>query len=154
MHPIVAREILSTVLGGVDLAPYDFDGPLPDNLPMSNSSQSTFKYVTELAQRDNLTMRQIAQVVAGARAKLVMIGSPKQLADRMEQWYVEEAADGFNIMPPYLPGALDDFVELVIPELQRRGLFRTEYTGRTLREHLGLPRPPSRYASRTSEAAE
>ena len=64
----------------------------------------------------------------------------------MEQWYVEEAADGFNIMPPYLPGALDDFVELVIPELQRRGLFRTEYTGRTLREHLGLPRPPSRYA--------
>ena len=69
------------------------------------------------------------------------------LADQMEQWYVEEAADGFNIMPPYLPGALNDFVELVIPELQRRGLFRTEYTGRTLREHLGLPRPASRYAS-------
>jgi alkanesulfonate monooxygenase len=154
MHPIVAREILSTVLGGVDLAPYDFDGPLPDNLPMSNSSQSTFKYVTELAKRDNLSMRQIAQVVAGARAKLVMIGTPQQLADRMEQWYLEEAADGFNIMPPYLPGALDEFVELVIPELQRRGLFRTEYTGRTLRDHLGLPRPPSRYASRTSEAAE
>jgi N-acetyl-S-(2-succino)cysteine monooxygenase len=154
MHPVVAREILSTVLGGVDLAPYDFDGPLPDNLPMSNSSQSTFKYVTDLAKRDNLSMRQIAQVVAGARAKLVMIGTPQQLADRMEQWYVEEAADGFNIMPPYLPGALDEFVELVIPELQRRGLFRTEYTGRTLREHLGLPRPPSRYASRTSEAAE
>ena len=71
MHPIVAREILSTVLGGVDLTPYDFDGPLPDNLPMSNASQSTFKYVTELAKKDNLTMRQIAQVVAGARAKLV-----------------------------------------------------------------------------------
>jgi alkanesulfonate monooxygenase SsuD/methylene tetrahydromethanopterin reductase-like flavin-dependent oxidoreductase (luciferase family) len=121
---------------------------------MSNSSQSTFKYVTDLAKRDNLSMRQIAQVVAGARAKLVMIGTPQQLADRMEQWYVEEAADGFNIMPPYLPGALDEFVEQVIPELQRRGLFRTEYTGRTLREHLGLPRPPSRYAGRTSEAAE
>jgi len=72
----------------------------------------------------------------------------------MEQWYVEEAADGFNIMPPYLPGALNDFVELVIPELQRRGLFRTEYTGRTLRDHLGLPRPPSRYATRADEAAE
>jgi alkanesulfonate monooxygenase len=154
MHPIVAREILSTVLGGVDLTSYDFDGPLPENLPMSQGSQSTFKYVTELAKKDNLTMRQIAQVVAGARAKLVMVGTPKQLADQMEQWYVEEAADGFNIMPPYLPGALNDFVELVIPELQRRGLFRTEYTGRTLREHLGLPRPPSRYATRANEAAE
>jgi hypothetical protein len=83
-----------------------------------------------------------------------MVGTPKQLADQMEQWYVEEAADGFNIMPPYLPGALNDFVELVIPELQSRGLFRTEYTGRTLREHLGLPRPASRYANRSSEAAE
>jgi alkanesulfonate monooxygenase SsuD/methylene tetrahydromethanopterin reductase-like flavin-dependent oxidoreductase (luciferase family) len=150
----VAREILSTVLGNVDLTPYDFDGPLPDNLPMSNASQSTFKYVTDLAKKDNLTMRQIAQVVAGARAKLVMVGTPKQLADQMEQWYVEEAADGFNIMPPHLPGALNDFVELVVPELQRRGLFRTEYTGRTLREHLGLPRPPSRYATRTNQAAE
>jgi alkanesulfonate monooxygenase len=154
MHPVVAREILSTVLGGVDLKPYDFDGPLPDNLPQSNASQSTFKYVTELAKEKNMTMLQIAQVVAGARAKLVIKGSPRQVADMMEQWYIEEAADGFNIMPPYLPGALDDFVELVIPELQRRGLFRTEYAGRTLREHLGLPRPPSRYATRTDVAAE
>jgi alkanesulfonate monooxygenase len=154
MHPIVAREILSTVLGGVDLTPYPFDGPLPDNLPMSSGSQSTFKYVTELAKKDNLSMRQIAQVVAGARAKMVVKGTPQQVADHMERWYVEEAADGFNVMPPTLPGALDDFVELVIPELQRRGLFRTEYTGRTLREHLGLPRPPSRYERRAREAAE
>src|SRR6185295_17153851 len=153
MHPIVAREILSTVLGGVDLTPYNFDGPLPD-LERGNSSHSTFDYVTGLAKRDGLTMRQIAQVVAGARAKLVMVGSPKSLADQMEQWYVEEACDGFNIMPPYLPGGLNDFVEMVIPELQRRGLFRTEYTGRTLREHLGLPRPPSRYAGRANVAAE
>jgi FMN-dependent oxidoreductase (nitrilotriacetate monooxygenase family) len=154
MHEVVAREILSTVLGNVDLTPYDFDGPLPDNLPMSNASQSTFKYVTELAKKDKLSMRAIAQVVAGARAKMVVKGTPKQIADHMEQWYVEEAADGFNIMPPHLPGSLNDFAELVIPELQRRGLFRTEYTGRTLREHLGLPRPPSRYATRTDEAAE
>ena len=154
MHPIVAREILSTVLGGIDLSPYDFDGPLPENLPMTQGSQSHFKYVTELAKSKNLTMRQIAQVVAGARGKLVVKGTPKQIADMMEQWYVEEAADGFNVMPPTLPGGLDDFVELVIPELQRRGLFRTEYTGRTLREHLGLPRPPSRYERRTTEAAE
>ncbi|HWP25822.1 MAG TPA: LLM class flavin-dependent oxidoreductase [Xanthobacteraceae bacterium] len=153
MHPIVAREILSTVLGGVDLSPYDFDGPLPENLPMSQGSQSHFKYVTELARSKNLTMRQIAEVVAGARGKLVIKGTPAQIADFMEHWYCEEAADGFNIMPPTLPGGLDDFVEMVIPELQRRGLFRTEYTGRTLREHLGLPRPASRYA-RASEAAE
>jgi alkanesulfonate monooxygenase len=153
MHPIVAREILSTVLGGVDLSSYDFDGPMPE-LPRGNSSHSTFDYVTGLAKRDNLTMRQIAQVVAGARAKLVMVGTPKSLADQMEQWYVEEAADGFNVMPPYLPGALNEFCELVIPELQRRNLFRTEYTGHTLREHLGLPRPPSRYATRGNEAAE
>ena len=77
-------------------------------------------------------MRQIAQVVAGARAKLVVKGTPKQVVDMMEEWYVEEACDGFNVMPPYLPGGLNDFVEMVIPEMQRRGLFRTEYTGRTL----------------------
>jgi alkanesulfonate monooxygenase len=154
MHPVVAREILSTVLGNVDLTPYDFDGPLPENLPMSNASQSTFKYVTELAKKDKLSMRQIAQVVAGARAKMVIKGTPAQVADHMEQWFVDEAADGFNIMPPCLPGSLNDFVELVIPELQRRGIFRTEYTGRTLRDHLGLPRPPSRYTTRAKEAAE
>jgi hypothetical protein len=72
----------------------------------------------------------------------------------MEQWFIDEAADGFNIMPPYLPGSFNDFVELVIPELQRRGLFRTEYSGRTLRDHLGLPRPPSRYTTSAKEAAE
>jgi alkanesulfonate monooxygenase len=153
MHPIVAREILSTVLGGVDLTSYDFDGPMPD-VPKGNSSHSTYDYVMGLARRDKLTMRQIAQVVAGARAKLVVVGSPKQVVDMMEEWYVEEACDGFNVMPPYLPGGLNDFVELVIPEMQRRGLFRTEYTGRTLRDHLGLPRPPSRYAAPAREAAE
>jgi len=154
MHPVVAREILSTVLGNVDLTPYDFDGPLPDNLPMSNASQSTFKYVTELAKKDKLSMRQIAQVVAGARAKMVIKGTPKQIADHMEQWYVEEAADGFNIMPPHLPGSLNDFVELVIPELQRRGLFRKEYEGKTLRENLGLPRPSNRFFDKKAVAAE
>jgi alkanesulfonate monooxygenase len=145
IHPIVAREILSTVLGGVDLTPYSLDDPLPD-IPRSNASQSTFQYVTEMARRENLTIRQIAVRVAGARGKSVVRGSPQQIADVMEEWFVNEACDGFNIMPPYLPGALNDFVELVIPELQRRRLFRTEYEGSTLRENLGLPRPESRYA--------
>ena len=123
---------------------------------MSNASQSTFKYVTDLAKKDNLTMRQIAQVVAGARAKMVMVRARRSSSPTT--W-----SSGSSRKPPtastscrrILPGALDDFVELVIPELQRRGLFRTEYTGRTLREHLGLPRPPSRYASAApNEAAE
>src|SRR5262249_1678212 len=91
MHPIVAREILSTVLGGIDLSPYDFDGPLPENLPMTQGSQSHFKYVTELAKAQNLSMRQLAEKVAGARGKLVAKGTPKQIADLMEQWYVEAA---------------------------------------------------------------
>ena len=76
-----------------------------------------------------------------------MKGSPQQIADEMEEWFRNGGCDGFNLMPPFLPGGLDDFVELVLPELRRRGLFRTEYEGRTLREHLGLLRPPSRYAA-------
>jgi alkanesulfonate monooxygenase SsuD/methylene tetrahydromethanopterin reductase-like flavin-dependent oxidoreductase (luciferase family) len=146
IHPIVAREILSTVLGGVDLTPYPFDGPLPENLPLSNASRSTFANVTEMARKENLTMRQVAMRVAGARAKAVVRGSPQHVADYMEEWFRKEGCDGFNVMPPFLPGGLDDFVELVLPELRRRGLFRTEYEGGTLRENLGLKRPASRYA--------
>lgn len=151
IHPIVAREILSTVLGGVDLTKYPLDGPMPTDLPLSNASQSTFKFALDLARKENLTVRQLAVRMAGARGKAVIKGTPAQIADIMEEWLVKEAADGFNIMPPYLPGALNEFVELVIPELQRRGLFRTEYEGRTLREHLGLPRPESRYAVKADE---
>jgi len=147
VHPIVAREILSMVLGNVDLTPYPFDGPLPENLPHTNASQSIFANVTEMARRENLTIRQVAMRVAGARAKAVIHGSPQTVADIMEEWFRKDGCDGFNIMPPFLPGALDDFVDLVIPELQRRGLFRREYQGKTLRENLGLTRPESRYAS-------
>jgi N-acetyl-S-(2-succino)cysteine monooxygenase len=155
IHPIVAREILSTVLGGFDLSGYSLDEAMPE-VAQTNGSQSTFQYVMDMARRENLTIRQVAMRVAGARGKSVVRGSPQQIADIMEDWFVSEACDGFNIMPPYLPGALDDFVTLVIPELQRRGLFRTEYEGRTLRENLGLPRPESRYrrAPAASEAAE
>jgi alkanesulfonate monooxygenase SsuD/methylene tetrahydromethanopterin reductase-like flavin-dependent oxidoreductase (luciferase family) len=142
----VAREILSMVLGNVDLTPYPFDGPLPENLPRSNASQSIFQQVTEMARREKLSIRQVATRVAGARAKAVIRGSPRTIADYMEEWFRNDGCDGFNIMPPFLPGGLDDFVDLVIPELQRRGLFRSEYEGKTLRENLGLRRPASRYA--------
>ena len=100
-----------------------------------------------MARAENLTIRQLAKRIAFARGKAFVLGTPARIADQMEQWFHEEGADGFNIAPPYLPGSLDDFVELVVPELQRRGLVRTEYEGRTLRDHLGLRRPKSRYAA-------
>jgi alkanesulfonate monooxygenase len=119
---------------------------LPENLPRSNASQSIFEQVTAMARREKLSIRQTALRVAGARAKAVIRGSPQTIADYMEEWFRKDGCDGFNIMPPVLPGGLDDFVDLVIPELQRRGLFRTAYEGKTLREHLGLRRPGSRHA--------
>src|SRR6202012_3540368 len=111
----------------------------------SNASLQILVQVTTMARRENLSIRQVAFRVAGARAKAVGRGSPQTIADYMEEWFRKDGCDGFNIMPPFLPGGLDDFVELVIPELQRRGLFRTEYEGKTLRENLGLRRPESRY---------
>ena len=89
---------------------------------------------------------QVYEYLAGARGHWVVIGTPETIADRMQEWFENGAADGFNVMPPVLPQSLDEFVDLVIPELQRRGLFRTAYEGRTLRENLGLARPESRYA--------
>ena len=148
-HPVVLREILSTQLGGFDLAPYPFDGPLPELPPHDgiNASSSSYQKAIDMARAENLTIRQLAKRIAFARGKAFVLGTPARIADQMEQWFHEEGADGFNIAPPYLPGSLDDFVVLVVPELQRRGLVRTEYEGRTLRDHLGLRRPKSRYAA-------
>jgi FMN-dependent oxidoreductase (nitrilotriacetate monooxygenase family) len=140
IHPMVARELVSMTLGGIDLSAYDSNEQLPE-LPPTNASQSTFDSVVRLARRENLTIHQLGIRLAAGRQRLHINGSPAQIADTMQTWFESGAADGFNILPPYLPGALDDFVDLVIPELQRRGLFRTEYEGRTLRENLGLPRP-------------
>ena len=128
------------MLGGVDLSGCPVDGPLPD-LPESNGGKSRQDLLIRLARREELTIRQLYLRIAGARGHRQIRGTPQAIADELEAWFRGGAADGFNIMPPMLPGSLDDFVELVIPELQRRGLFRTEYEGRTLRENLGLPRP-------------
>ena len=147
IDPVVGREMLSTVLGGVDLSPYDLDGPLPKLDPPRNAIQSAFENWTRLARDENLTIRQLSQRAAGARGKSVIRGSASDIADVMEQWFVAGACDGFNVMPAYLPGALDDFVDLVVPELQRRGLFHKGYEGTTLRESLGLQRPASSYAA-------
>lgn len=139
-----ALSLLSERLGH-DISGYPLDGPLPD-LPDSEQLKSRAKLLTDLARRENLTLRQLYHLVAGSRGHRIVVGTPVQIADALQEWFEGEAADGFNIMPPYFPGCLDDFVSLVLPELRRRGLFRTEYSGRTLREHLGLNRPISRYA--------
>lgn len=144
IDPVVAQAILGTVLGYVDLLNYDMDGPLPD-LPETNASKSTVDELTTMAREEKLTIRELAMRVAGARGKFVLTGTPSHIADFMEDWLTNDGADGFNILPPVLPASLNEFVDLVIPELQRRGLFRTEYEGTTLRENLGLKRPISRY---------
>lgn len=129
---------------GLNLFDHPLDGPLPKDLPVEadiNGNKSRFTLVVQLARRDNLTIRQLLTKLAGGRGHRVVAGTPEQIADSIEEWFTQRAADGFNIMPPYLPGGLEDFVDQVVPILQRRGLFRTEYTGTTLRDHYGLARP-------------
>jgi len=141
IHPQVGLSLLQQHLGGIDLAGHDLDGPLPENLTEPNGSKSRFQLVTALARREQLTIRQLYLRVATARGHWSIHGTAEHIADRLEEWFLKGGADGFNLMPPTLPGGLDDFIELVLPQLRRRGLFRTEYEGKTLRENLGLLRP-------------
>ncbi|MEH2460655.1 LLM class flavin-dependent oxidoreductase [Nostoc sp.] len=144
IHPLVGLGLLSGLVGGHDLSKYPIDGPLPD-LPDTNGGKSRLQLITDLARRENLTIRQLYLWIAGARGHRTILGTPEHITDQLEDWFVNGGADGFNIMPPWLPGGLDEFVDLVIPELQRRGIFRTEYEGQTLRENLGLPRPVNQF---------
>ncbi|EFM11542.1 Nitrilotriacetate monooxygenase component A/pristinamycin IIA synthase subunit A [Paenibacillus curdlanolyticus YK9] len=141
--PEQAGVALLSALISFDLSGYPVDGPLPElpELSQINGGKSRFQLLKDLADREQLTIRQLYQRIAGARGHREIVGTPTQIADQLQEWFENGAADGFNIMPPYLPGGLDDFVDLVVPELQRRGLFRTEYEGATLRENLGLRRP-------------
>ena len=144
VHPDSGLASLSIALG-TDASKFDLDGPLPE-IPESNASQSGRQRVVDLARRENLTVRQLAQI-AGGFGGLTMTGTPAMIADQMEEWLMADGCDGFNVMFPYVPGGLDDFVDGVVPELQRRGLFRRAYEGKTLRENLGLPRPENRFFS-------
>jgi N-acetyl-S-(2-succino)cysteine monooxygenase len=149
IHPAVGLELLSNALGGFDLAGYDLDGPLPEAVDTwkPQGGTTSFRNVLGWARNEKLTIRQLYQRYAGARGQRTLIGTAKQVADHMQDWFLNHGVDGFLIQAAYLPGGLDDFVELVVPELQARELFRTEYEGTTLRANFGLPRPASRYAA-------
>lgn len=142
VHYANAVGSLSIALGH-DASGFDPDGPLPE-ITDTNASKSSLERAVNLARRKNLTVRQLAQRLGGY-AGLAFVGTPETIADEMQQWLEEEGSDGFNVMFPYLPEGLDDFVEKVVPELQRRGIFRTAYEGRTLRDNLGLQRPANRF---------
>ncbi|CAA9267219.1 MAG: Nitrilotriacetate monooxygenase component A [uncultured Acetobacteraceae bacterium] len=142
VHYDSAVASLSIALG-VDASRFDPDGPLPE-IPETEASKSGRERAIALGRREGLTVRQLAQRLGGY-AGLAMVGTPATVADEMEAWLAADACDGFNVMFPYLPGGLDEFVDGVVPELQRRGLFRRGYEGATLRENLGLPRPANRF---------
>lgn len=142
VHYESAIASLSIAIGH-DASSFDPDGPLPE-IPDTNASKSSRERVVEAARRKNLTVRQLAQRLGGYSG-LSFVGTAETIADEMEEWLRTDGSDGFNVMFPYLPAGLDDFVERVIPELQRRGIFRRDYEGTTLRDHLGLERPENRF---------
>ena len=142
VHYESAIASLSIALGH-DAFGFDPDAPLPD-IPESNASKSGQARAIDMANRENLTVRQLAQRLGGYSG-MAMLGTPEMIADEMEEWLETEASDGFTVMFPYLPGGLDDFVDRVVPVLQDRGLFRREYEGVTLRENMGLPRPENQF---------
>ncbi|WP_219212051.1 LLM class flavin-dependent oxidoreductase [Variovorax boronicumulans] len=153
IHPSIGLHTISRFWPGEDISAWDLDAPPPYYPEPPKGRNSRHQVVIELARREQFTLRQLYEYLAGARGHWVVVGTPQKIADEIQSWFENGAADGFNIMPPVLPESLDDFVDLVIPELQKRGIFRTEYEGRTLRENLGLERPASRYAEPLAKAA-
>jgi FMN-dependent oxidoreductase (nitrilotriacetate monooxygenase family) len=154
IKPEYARQQLATTLR-VSPDDLDLDAELPADLPDEDEiegAKSRYTLIVTLARRERLTVRQLIGRLGGGRGHRTFAGTPEQVADAIEEWFHSGAADGFNIMPPVLPSGLETFVDHVVPILQRRGLFRTEYTGRTLREHYGLPRPANQYTRQLAAA--
>ena len=153
--PDVGRKRLSGRFGGHDFSHLPLDRPLvPGDFPEPSSveaARSRTEVILGLVRRENLTLRQLLGMLAGARGHFTFAGTPEQVADLIEDWFTDGAADGFNIMPPLLPSMLDVFSTEVVPLLQRRGLFRTAYEGKTLREHYGLPWPKSAFDAASLE---
>jgi len=149
IHPELGVRVLSEMVG-LDLRGLPLDGPLPE-APPNGAQEGRQRVILDMARRENLSIREVYRRVTGMRGHRILIGGPGEIADELELWFREGGADGFNIMPPLFPEGLKAFVDLVIPELQRRGLFRRSYEGRTLRENLGLPFPANRAAPRAAE---
>ncbi|MBS7544266.1 LLM class flavin-dependent oxidoreductase [Ancylobacter oerskovii] len=141
---------------GIDLSGYDLDGPFPRHLldiDGNIGAASRFQLIVGILDRENPSIRQLINRLAGGRGHFVLAGTPERIADEIQLWFENGAADGFNIMPPWLTGGFDAFAQEVVPLLRKRGLFRTEYSGTTLRDHYGLPRPESRFAGRSLRAS-
>ncbi|MBD19828.1 MAG: LLM class flavin-dependent oxidoreductase [Rhodospirillaceae bacterium] len=143
VHYESAIASLSIALG-TDASKFDPDGPLPKNIPETNAGQSSRERAIRAAEEDDLTVRQLAQRLGG-HSSLCLLGTPNEIADQMEEWLMTGASDGFTIQFPFVPEGLNDFVDQLVPVLQARGLFRTEYEGTTLRENMGLPRPSNQF---------
>ena len=143
VHYESAIAALSIALG-VDASKFDQDGPLPNDIPETEAGQSSRERAIKAAKDDNLTVRELAQRLGG-HSSLCLMGTPGEVADEMEEWLMTRGSDGFTIQFPYVPEGLDDFVDRLVPVLQDRGLFRTEYEGKTLRENMGLPRPANQF---------
>jgi FMN-dependent oxidoreductase (nitrilotriacetate monooxygenase family) len=153
ISPEVGLNLLARFLGDPDILNHPVDGPIPA-LKETEGGKSRQALLIELARRENLTIRDLYLRIAGARGHWQLVGTATKIADQLEERFQNYGADGFNIMSPILPSGLTDFIELVLPELRRRNLFRTEYEGRTLRDHLGLKRPANAVRPATSVAAE
>lgn len=145
IHPNVGLSLLSGLSGGINLDKYDLDAPFPKLEDTDINFSSRQKMMIDISRKHNFSIRQLYEYIAGARGHWTLIGTPEQVVNELQNWFENEAADGFNILPPTSPAGLNDFVNLIVPELQRRGLFRTEYEGSTLRENLGLRRPENQY---------
>ena len=145
IHPKVGLSLLSGLSGGINLEKYDLDAPFPKLEDADINFSSRQQMMIDIARKHNFTIRQLYEYIASARGHWTLIGTPEQVVDQLQNWFENEGADGFNILPPTTPAGLNDFVDFIVPELQRRGLFRTEYEGTTLRENLGLKRPENQY---------
>ena len=148
VHPSVAWGILRRHYQDVDLSGYSLDDLAPPLPSETNLNKSRLKLVSDIVDRERPTLRQLYRQISTARGHRTVVGTPEQVADAIQDWFEHGAADGFNVMPPILPTGLTDFVDQVVPILQRRGLFRREYEGATLRENLGLARPVNGFALR------
>ncbi|MEU5952688.1 LLM class flavin-dependent oxidoreductase [Streptomyces sp. NPDC047525] len=147
-QPEYSLQLLHRMLG-LRLTAEQLDGPVPRELIETGGERgngSRFQVILDIIEREQPTVRGLLHRLAGARGHRVIAGTPEQVADQIQEWFEQGAADGFNVMPPGLPGGFDLFADQVVPILRARGLFRTEYTGTTLRDHYGLERPESQYA--------